>query len=326
LGLALIWFRVLAAFSALGAQADLCAPAPEIQEEIAQTSSAAIGSSTVEQVQAALRVLRDRYPDNLFVHLRYQDAINERGIEGRLRELHDEYLSFRDNHSSDLMYQYLYARVLAGRNTSRAIRGLEALIASHPDYAPAHRALAQIYASAAFGNRQKEQLERAKFKELCPGVAIERWPAPTPPKGALWARAESLLNRRRSDPAVPDLVSQALQVDESRLQRIRPYDWYTPEFKKQVREEVQLEYWRGWRILVQHFWKTQQADKAEQLLAEMQDRLARLRKEPASQVYWTGATSLLKLYSQGTSRAVDRICGESRDREMYFKFDVGRAW
>ncbi|HXN56389.1 MAG TPA: hypothetical protein VN874_08985 [Myxococcales bacterium] len=94
-------------------------------------------------------------------------------------------------------------------------------------------------------------------------------------------------------------VERALQQDEWRSQRMRPFDWYTVADKKQAVQELQAEYWAGWRILVQHYRRIGKPDEANQLLSEMQQRLSLLQDDPSSRLFWPAAAILLELYSQG---------------------------
>ena len=66
---------------------------------------------------APLLALRQRHPDDLLVHELYQDAVQRYGIEGHLRKLTEEYQILSMQHPDELMYDYLYARSLMGRNT-----------------------------------------------------------------------------------------------------------------------------------------------------------------------------------------------------------------
>jgi hypothetical protein len=318
---------VAALFTSAAASAPqkFCEPSDEIQQEIAKAVSATPEKGTFEELTAPLAALRDRFPHDLFVHIRYQDAVDEHGIEGHLKQMADEYLALRDAHPGDLLYQYLQGRSLEGRSTRQSIAIMEGLLALDGSFAPAHRTLAEIYSSNAFADPPKAKAERAKCEELCPGSEIEKRPAPPPGKSELWSQAEELLKRPRSDGRVPDLVYGALEQDESRLQRIRPHDWYAPSYKKQLSQEIQLEYWKGWGLVVQHFWKTNQTDKAEQLLSEMRERLERWQKEPASEVYWTGATTLVGLYAQARQPAKLRETLAMMQSSLKAKPDAKRA-
>ena len=80
---------------------------------------------------------------------------------------------------------------------------------------------------------------------------------------------------------------------------MRPFDWYTVADKKQAVQELQAEYWAGWRVLVQHYRRIGKPNEANQLLSEMQQRLSRLQDDPSSKLFWPAAAILLELYSQG---------------------------
>jgi len=316
---------LFATSEALSAPQTLCEPSPEIQHEIANASAATPAKGSFEELTASFEALRQRFPNDLFTHLRYQDAVNEYGIEGHLKRMGEEYLALRDAHPGDILYQYLFGRTLEGRNSRQALAAMEEVLATDANFAPAHRTLAEIYGSKAFRDRQKETAERAKLEQLCPGTAIATRPAPLPAKSELWSQAEALLKPARSDERVPELVYQALAQDEWRLQRIRPYDWYTQSYKKEQGEALQIEYWNGWQMLVKHSWKTDQTAKADELLSEMQGRLTRLEKDPTSEVYWTGATTLVALYAQGKQPAKARETLARMQASLKAKPDPKRA-
>ena len=71
---------------------------------------------------APLVALRQHYPNDLWVNEHYQDAVQQYGIEGHLRKLTEEYQVLSMQHPDDLMYSYLYARSLMGRNTAPPLR------------------------------------------------------------------------------------------------------------------------------------------------------------------------------------------------------------
>ena len=284
--------------SALGAP-DLCAAKPEIAKRIASASSAQMpDSASFDQIVAPFRSLRDQFPTDLFVHVRYQDSVKDHGIEGHIQGVVDEYLKLRDDHPGDSFYVYLYGRALEGRSTPQAIVLMQEVLRLDSSFAPAHQTLAEIYQSASFRDRRRAAVERARFQVACPGGLIPRRPSPTPPRSTLLAQAERLLEKGQVEHDIPGLVYKGLQQDEWRLQRIRPFDWYTAEYKRSAVREMQSEHWRGWRILVRYYWKTEQEDKANALLSEMQERLLRLSRVKDADLFWVGAVALLDLYAK----------------------------
>ena len=287
------------ASTANSAQGPLCEPSAEVLQELEKASSATgADNPTVEQVIEPLRSLRDRFPNDLFVHLRYQDAIKDRGVEGHLKELFEEYLVLKIKHPDDPFYLYLFGRTLEGRMTPQAISTMEEVFKFNPNFAPAHRTLAEIYGSARFRDRKKEKAERSAFQKTCPGSVIPTQPPPLPPPGD-FSKAEQLLGQDESKERVVELVYQALQRDAWRLQRIRPFDWYTVEEKKQVAREGQLRQWSAWGLLVRHYRNTEQQDKASPLLEEMQGRLDRIQTDRDPDLFWAAGVTLTTLYLEG---------------------------
>jgi hypothetical protein len=283
---------------ALGAP-DLCAAKPEIVKRIASASSVPVpDSASFDQIVAPFRSLRDQFPTDLFAQIRYQDSVKDHGIEGHIQALVDEYLKLRDDHPGDSFYVYLYGRALEGRSTPQAIVSMEEVLRVDSTFALAHQTLAGIYESASFRDRKRAALERARFHAACPGGLIPRHPSATPPRSTLLAQAERLLEKGPVEHDLPVIVYKGLQQDEWRLQRIRPVDWYTAEYKRSAAREMQSEHWRGWRILVRYYWKTEQEDKANALLSEMQERLLRLSREKDADLFWVGAVGLLDLYAK----------------------------
>jgi hypothetical protein len=244
-----------------------------------------------------LRSLRARFPNDLFVHLRYQDAIKERGVEGHLQGLFEEYLALRIEHPDDPFYLYLYGRALEGRTTLQAVSAMEEVLRLEPGFAPAHRTLAGIYATARFHDGEKEQAARAKFREACPRTIISPQPPPLPEPGDL-SKAQQLLGQDDPGDQVADLVHKALQQDQWRLQKIRPFDWYTFEEQRRVAFEAQANQWKGWSLLVRHYRAIHQDSKAQQQLFEMQERFQRIRGERDPDLLWTAATALVGLYTE----------------------------
>src|SRR5438067_13940301 len=59
---------------------NLCEPTPEIERAIGEVLAALPHDAPAEERMAALSALRARFDGDLFVHLRYQDEVFERGI------------------------------------------------------------------------------------------------------------------------------------------------------------------------------------------------------------------------------------------------------
>jgi hypothetical protein len=225
---------------------------------------------------APFAALRAGHQADLTVHEQYQDAVRRFGIEGHLRAMTEEYQLLVAGHNGEVMYQYLAARSLIGRNTSAAIQALTIIAAQYPDFAPAHRTLAEIYATEAFRDLALASAEREKFVALFPKWKLEELQPPLPEPSPLLGRAELLLRDDGETKQIAQLAEDAIRADEWRLQRIRAFDWYSASQKRQSVRDMQSEYWRLWDLQVRCFRKSGQSERAAQLLAAMRQRAAML--------------------------------------------------
>jgi hypothetical protein len=151
---------------------------------------------------------------------------------------------------------------------------MESILERDAGFAPALRTLAEIHGSAMFRDAARERREREAFAKLCPASTIARRPSPLRERSPLFeARA-----------ATPEQIGVALHADQSRLMRIRMFDWYSDEQKAEELRAVQVDSWKAWRLLVEHHRRKGDAAKADALLAEMEERLARLRAHNAASV------------------------------------------
>jgi hypothetical protein len=280
-----------------------CGPAVGIRAELRK--AAALPESdpvAFDDNIAPFAALRESYPDDLYVHESYQDAVQRNGIEGHLRHLTEEYQGLAFAHPGDLTYRYLAVRSTIGRSTASAIRQLNEILAEHPDFAPAHRDLAEIYGAEAFRDPEKERSEREKFLALCPGAVIERRPPPLPGPSPLIERAEQMLAQNADPDAVAAMALAGLRADEWRSQRIRPFDWYSVEYKRQDQREMQALYWRVWSLQVRCYRKAHQPEKAAELLATMEQR-AMLLKSRSDPSYAEVAATLARLRAESGPQA-----------------------
>ena len=283
------------------AQAAPCAPSREIAAQLEKITVVVSASSDFDQALAPLVALRQRYPDDLWVNQRYQDAVQQYGIEGHLRKLTEDYQVLSMQHPDDFKYSYLYARSLMGRNTSAAIQQMMEIVADHPDFAPAHGALAEIYASAKFHDESRKKTERERSLALCPGSEVTQRPTALPAPSPLVDQAESLLAQNGDPDRIAAMAEQGVRDDEWRLQRIRPFDWYTVDYKRQVQRELQMKYWRLWSIQVRCYRRAAQPQKAAEQLAMMDQRAASLRSS-SDAVYWDAFATLARLYEEGKQK------------------------
>jgi len=203
----------------------LCQASPEIQAEF--QNAATISSSVTDPFGALERsapflAVRDRHPNDLFTHEKYQDAMHENGIEGHLRLLAKQYGELDAKHLGDPMYHYLSLRTLVDRSTPEAIRGLNELLGARQDFAPAHRTLAEIYGTDAFHDLEKERSDKEKFLARCPEGTFTRRPAPVPDVSPLIDQAGRLLGEHGDPDRIIDMAIQGLKEFEWRSQKYAP--------------------------------------------------------------------------------------------------------
>jgi hypothetical protein len=297
---------LLALLTPVWARAGPCGPSPEIRAQLEKITVVVAGPSAFDRGLAPLLALRQQYPHDLWVNQRYQDAVQQYGIEGHLRKLTEEYQVFAMQHPDEPMYAYLYARSLMGRNTASANVQMTEIIASHPEFAPAHGTLAEIYASAAFHDEPKEKAERERFFSLCPESSgqrpvLQQRPAGLPAPSPLVDEAERLLAQQGDPDRIAAMAAQGIRDDEWRLQRIRPFDWYSVDYKRRAQQELQVEYWRLWSIQVRCDRRAGRPEKAAELLSVMEQRAGSLRPD-SDPVYWEALSALARLYEEGNQR------------------------
>jgi hypothetical protein len=282
------------------AETHFCQAHPDVRAEIEKAAAIPVADrSAFERNIAAWRALRERYPNDLFVQESYQDAVKRFGIEGYLRVLTDEYQALAAENSGELIYRYLFARSLMGRGTYPAIQEMNEIIASDPGFAPAHRMLAEIYSTEAFRDDAKENAYWKSFLDLCPGVVLQKNLNAAADPSPLIDQAEHLLAENGNPDRIVELADQGLKDDEWRLQRIRPFDWYSTEYKIRNQRQLQVEYWTVWGIEVRSYRKAGETEKAARHLAVMDQRSVQLRGGPS---YWDALVTMARLYAEGNER------------------------
>jgi hypothetical protein len=281
------WRAALLFVAGICRGAGVCEPDAAIQGEFDAAESAPVRDpADFDRNVAPFRALRAAHElaghepaaheDDLFVHERYQDAVRRHGIEGHLKAMAEEYQLLALRHPGDLKYRYLAARALIGRGTRSAVESLSVIAAENPDFAPSHRALAEIYGSEAFRDLAQQASQREKLLALCPQARLAQLDPPLPDPSPLLGAAERLFRENAHAEEIAEMAAAAIRADEWRLQRIRAFDWYSTELKRQSLREMQSEYWRLWDLEVRYWRKNGQLEKAEELLAAMRHRAATL--------------------------------------------------
>jgi hypothetical protein len=294
------------------AQSFPCEPSPEIRSEIEKASAVeATGPNAIDKILPTLAAMRDRYPNDLFVHEAYQNAVQKHGIEGYLQGLIDEYQPLEVTHRGDPLFHYLFLRTLVGRNTRAAITGLEEMAAENPNFSPAIRTLAEIYDAGVFRDAEKEKAVKERLADLCPGSLSLRKLDAVRDRSPLLSQAERLLAQNGDPDRVISMATQALADDEWRNQLIRPHDLYSVDYKRQGVREIQMEYLRVWAVQVRANRKAGRPEEADQLLGRIEGGTAMMSKQHHPD-YWDALAMLAELYLEGkqvdqAKRTLDRM-------------------
>ena len=114
-------------------------------------------------------------------------------------------------------------------------------------------------------------------------------------------QAECLLAQNAAPGRITAMAEQGIRDDEWRLQRIRPFDWYSVDYKRQAQRQLQAKYWRLWSIEVRCYRRAGRPAKAARVLATMDQRTASLysTRDPG---YWDALALVTRLYEEGNQK------------------------
>jgi hypothetical protein len=147
------------------AQTVPCEPSPEVKAAL-QSLPENTGNAEADRAARikALRALLDRFPNDLFVHQRYQDTASSPTAKERDAVI-AEYRALADKHPGSPIYAYLADRPQVGVNTKQIIPDLEKLAAAVPSV---HIELVRIYQSTNFKDAPKALEHLQAFTKACP--------------------------------------------------------------------------------------------------------------------------------------------------------------
>lgn len=125
------------------------------------------GEKRKEKQRTILEELLAQRPDDLFLHLRYQQ-IARGGTEAERKAVIERYKSLADQHPGNTQYLYLYANASVDTDTAQAIERLKKIVSTEPRYPWAHLELADIYGWGKFANHPEMRAQLDSFYSLCP--------------------------------------------------------------------------------------------------------------------------------------------------------------
>jgi hypothetical protein len=151
--------------AAARAQVAPCEASPKVKEAL-RSLPQSTGDSQADQAArvGALKALLKRYPNDVFVHTRYQDEAIGETVEERDAVI-AEYRGLAARHPGDPIYTYLALRARIGVGTKERIPQLERVTGSVPS---ARLSLVRIYQSTNFKDPDKAREQLQAFIKACP--------------------------------------------------------------------------------------------------------------------------------------------------------------
>ena len=148
-----------------------CQPSAPLRQQLNEISND--DDTTVSFVErrerglTRLRSLLTQFPNDVFVHQAYQDAVlAEAGIDAR--PLLEQYHSLLALHPREPLYLYLYGRLLIGRETAEAETQMERALRWAPNFPWPHLGLVEVYQTPQFDNKSQRQFHLSAFMRACP--------------------------------------------------------------------------------------------------------------------------------------------------------------
>jgi hypothetical protein len=145
------------------AQMAPCEAAPAVKQALKIVSDKDLSR---DAEVAAYGDLLKRYPRDLFIHQRYQDAAKY-PMPKEWNAVIDEYRGLAKAHPSDPLFEYLALRAAIGNGTKDLLPALERVSGRVP---AAHLSLVQVYQSTAFKDAAKARDHLDAFMAACPAT------------------------------------------------------------------------------------------------------------------------------------------------------------
>jgi cytochrome c biogenesis protein CcmG/thiol:disulfide interchange protein DsbE len=146
-------------------QAADCEPSRETRQALKHLEELT-GAKLAEKQKALLEKMITQQPDDVFLHLRYQQVVNETDPERT--GLIERYKDIAEKHHGDTEFSVLYAKAFVDANTPEAISQLKQVSSSAPDYPLTHLLLADIYSWGKFADHREMRTQLESFYTGCP--------------------------------------------------------------------------------------------------------------------------------------------------------------
>jgi len=155
-------------------QANYCDPSKDVRQQLWKLPDEWVSSMPYQQAKeqkvVQLRELLKKYPKDIFVHRRYQQA--QEAVTRESESLVDEYRTLLEKNPNDPAYQYLYAKLLIGTNTKEAESLLQKAVQSSPDFARAYLGLMEVYDVRSTRDKAKSEENLKRYMTMCPDSLV----------------------------------------------------------------------------------------------------------------------------------------------------------
>ena len=142
-----------------------CEPTPEIRQALNKLPSMTDFRVAFEERMKPLRALAEKYPHDIFVQHRYQDAFRH---QRTLYQEFDRALLIYRSKTDDPLFRYFEARLTASFNPKKTEQMLDELIARHPDFPWPHLVIAALTELPGARDAKKAEAHLRSFLNVCP--------------------------------------------------------------------------------------------------------------------------------------------------------------
>ena len=98
------------------------------------------------------------------------------------------------------------------------------------------------------------------------------------------------------------MADQGVRDDEWRLQRIRPFDWYSVDYKRQAQRELQAKYWRAMEHRSPLLPACRPAREGRRSCSRQWISAPRPCYGSSDPAYWDALALLARLYEEGNQK------------------------
>ena len=165
----LLGFCFVSTQAQIQTQANYCDPSKEVKQQLQRLPDEWDGSMPYHQAKVQkvvqLRELLKKYPKDIFVHRRYQQA--QEAVTRETESLIEEYRAPLEQNPDDPIFQYLYAKLLIGVNTKEAEALLQKAVQKAPGLARAYLGLMEVYESRSMRDKVKAEENLKRYMAMC---------------------------------------------------------------------------------------------------------------------------------------------------------------